>query len=271
MKTKTEYAFFFAAGLMTGIIIEAYIFGANRRPSQVVSQTTSQPVASPAVQQPLVAADPASDLDESGTPELSIEDTTFDFGDRYTGEIVEHTFKLTNIGDANLHISQVLTSCGCTSSELSSNDVAPGESVDLNLKLDLHMQRGVQNRTIFVRSNDPKTSDLQLTLKGNALSHVELDPPYVVFGNPKDSQPQTATVSVIADDSIDSLSIKQTETSGKNLNAEVQTLEPGKKFAVKINVSSDESSRDFQGWVRLVTDQTGEYKSIAIPVSVTTQ
>ena len=47
-------------------------------------------------------------------PKLVLQQTEFDFGDIKQGDVVSHTFVLSNSGGDLLKISNVQASCGCT-------------------------------------------------------------------------------------------------------------------------------------------------------------
>ena len=66
--------------------------------------------------------------------QLSLEEELFDFGSVIDGAIVEHTFLLTNAGDASLTIWHVSHTCGCTTYHLPKWELAPGKSVDITVR-----------------------------------------------------------------------------------------------------------------------------------------
>jgi rhodanese-related sulfurtransferase len=72
-----------------------------------------------------------------------------------SNSLVSHTFVLTNAGDETLTITDVFTSCGCTTAALAKRDLAPQESVDLTATVNTAGFRGTVTRTVSVTSNDP--------------------------------------------------------------------------------------------------------------------
>jgi len=63
----------------------------------------------------------------SATPDvLSMKETAFNFGTIPQGKPVYHFFEVTNAGKTPMVISNVQTSCGCTTPEWSKEPVAPG-------------------------------------------------------------------------------------------------------------------------------------------------
>jgi rhodanese-related sulfurtransferase len=72
-----------------------------------------------------------------------------------SNSLVSHTFVLTNVGDETLTITDVVTSCGCTTTALAKRELAPEESVDLPATVNTTGFRGTVTRTVSVTSNDP--------------------------------------------------------------------------------------------------------------------
>ena len=100
-------------------------------------------------------------------PQITANESVYQFGTVLEGVVVTHTFVLTNNGDEALAITSVHTSCGCTTTDLAKKNLAPGESVNLDAILDTV---GFGGRTItkmiYVESNDPANPKLVLQLKG---------------------------------------------------------------------------------------------------------
>jgi len=100
-------------------------------------------------------------------PQITANESVYQFGTVLEGVVVTHTFVLTNSGDEALAITSVHTSCGCTTTDLAKKNLAPGESVNLDAILDTV---GFGGRTItkmiYVESNDPAEPKFVLQLKG---------------------------------------------------------------------------------------------------------
>ncbi len=93
-----------------------------------------------------------------------------------SGSIVSHTFRLTNTGDESLSITNVQTSCGCTTTALAKSSLLPGEAVDLDAKVNTTGFVGTVERTLTVQSNDPATPNLVLRLAMTIVNDVEVTP-----------------------------------------------------------------------------------------------
>lgn len=64
---------------------------------------------------------------------LSVKETAFNFGTIPQGKPVYHFFEVTNTGKDPMVISNVQTSCGCTTPEWSKDPIAPGASAKIRV------------------------------------------------------------------------------------------------------------------------------------------
>ncbi len=101
-------------------------------------------------------------------PMISVDESEVDFGIVAEGTFVTHRFMLTNIGDATLEVSDVSTTCGCSTATLSTQTLQPGESVELEAILDTFGEGGrTVMKMFYVISNDPANARLTLWLGGS--------------------------------------------------------------------------------------------------------
>ncbi len=91
--------------------------------------------------------------DTIGTPVITFANVTHDFGTIDEGEKVACVFKFSNTGDADLVLTSVLTSCGCTVSKFSKKPIPPGGSGTIEITYDSTDRNGMQTKTITVQSN----------------------------------------------------------------------------------------------------------------------
>jgi hypothetical protein len=90
-------------------------------------------------------------------PRLDIPIVAHDFGRVYARWDVTHVFAVQNTGDADLVISNLVTSCGCTVATLSSSVIPPGQRADLTVTFDadFHETSGEVTRLVWFATNDP--------------------------------------------------------------------------------------------------------------------
>lgn len=101
-----------------------------------------------------------------GKIELSA--TEFDFGTIPNTEPVSQVFQVHNVGGEKLEITSVSTSCGCTTAEIGSRSLSPGEVTNLAVTYDPQAHDGATGefmRVVYIRSNDPKTPEANLMIR----------------------------------------------------------------------------------------------------------
>ena len=129
-------------------------------------------------------------------PKIQVLQPVYDFGSVLSGPPVEHTFKVKNTGGGELVIDHVQTSCGCTAAEPSKNRLKPGEEAEIAVSFDTRFQKGRAERTITVFSNDPRTPDLAMTMKGELRVDVDANPSEVYFSKVRLGTEETRQVTV---------------------------------------------------------------------------
>lgn len=116
---------------------------------------------------PDIVSNPASAEGEAGTPTapaFTFDEMQFDFGTINSGEKVTHVFSFTNSGTADLIISQVKASCGCTTPSYPENPIAPGERGEIQVVFNSEGIAGQIDKDVTVLANTtPTTRVLRLT------------------------------------------------------------------------------------------------------------
>ncbi len=178
------------------------------------------------------AAGPGFSQDEPA-PKLVCDDPVYEFGEVDNTKKVEHDFIIRNDGDANLNISNVKATCGCTVANISTKLVAPGESSTISAVLNLGGKDGAMNKRITVHSNDPVSKQTILSLKGKAISRVSYTPrslmtPSLVYG-------EVATnIITITSHEETPLEVTIENIGSKHLDAEVLASENEKEVKVRV-------------------------------------
>lgn len=102
--------------------------------------------------------------------DIQFGETSYDFGEIKSGDVVSHTFVVTNKGKSNLILRKVRASCGCTATQPDKEIIAPGETANIKATFNSRGRTGRQNKSITVYSNDPKKSTMLLRLSSTVLS-----------------------------------------------------------------------------------------------------
>lgn len=100
-------------------------------------------------------------------PKIAVDADSHEFGDINEGDIVKHDYIIYNRGGALLKIDNVRASCGCTAIQSYKKELEPGDSTSITVQFDSQSRRGMQNKHVYVYSNDPKKRELRLSFTAN--------------------------------------------------------------------------------------------------------
>lgn len=117
-----------------------------------------------------------------GAPKISTSDSTYNFGSVSEGSKVEHTFLIKNTGNADLHIKQIITSCGCTVADVAKKILKPGESTNLKVVFRTSGFSGDLSKMVHVYSNSLGSSEKVFVIKGNVITGVKVIPSRLSYG-----------------------------------------------------------------------------------------
>ncbi len=98
---------------------------------------------------------------------IKFDNTTHDYGTlKEEAGKVETKFEFTNTGDKALKIVTVRPSCGCTASDWSRGEIAPGEKGYVTAVYTTKGRPGAFNKAITVTTNDPDNPNTIIFIKG---------------------------------------------------------------------------------------------------------
>jgi hypothetical protein len=202
-----------------------------------------------------------------GAPRIACDEPTWDFGTVGDVPFVDHTFVLRNDGDADLTITRVRPSCGCTTTGLSTETIHPGETAELATRFGLKGRRGAQHKSIAIESNDPVSPNFRLELKATIERVVDFRPERI-FLQVSDATPAATgsvrvTFSTPEPHAISEVSV----TPADILAVESTDVQPGQMFdiAVRTIADIDLSQPHRTGQVTMATDHP-DFPTLTIPV-----
>ena len=100
---------------------------------------------------------------EGPLPEFKFEEDFHDFGTINEGDVVKHTFKFTNTGEAPLIIQSAQGSCGCTVPTWPKEPIAVGETGEITAEFNSKGKPNIQNKTVTITANTwPKQTRLRI-------------------------------------------------------------------------------------------------------------
>jgi hypothetical protein len=108
---------------------------------------------------------PTSKSDLEIVPQLFLALKVIDLGEISSNTVRRQTVVLTNLGKQDLEIREIQENCSCLVLEYPKNVLLPGEKMELNLVFDPIGRKGIDQRNIYIFSNDPVNPVQLLVLK----------------------------------------------------------------------------------------------------------
>lgn len=105
---------------------------------------------------------------QESAPQIEFDSTTIDYGTIENGSDGERIFSFKNTGNADLLITNVQSSCGCTIPKKPEGPIAPGETSEIIVRYDTK-RVGPFRKTITVTTNQQNNPIIALKLKGTVL------------------------------------------------------------------------------------------------------
>ncbi len=174
-------------------------------------------------------------------PSIFFENPNYDFGTTYKGNKVEHVYKFENRGKETLEIKKVKPSCGCTATVLSNKTILPGETGEIKTTFNTVSYNGRVRKTIAVLSNDPDTPSYKLSIGGEVIEEISVNPKNINFRSFRSDDQSVKTV-------------KASITSQSGPDFKILKVTSSKPF-VKVSVTEDQ-----KGEYTLVATLKGHHK-----------
>ena len=189
-------------------------------------------------------------------PKLKFDRTVFDFGNTSRVESVSGTFTFTNVGEGILKIERPQPSCGCTIADLKPDTLKAGESGALTFTLNLGRTRAHLEKHITVKSNDPQTPEVMLTVKADYTPLYDVNPMALSLNIPLDVK-ETNQVATITRTDGKPLGKLRFDASKPWITAKV---EPGAKAEdstarIRVDIQRDGTPRRFNEYVQVYTPE----------------
>lgn len=140
-------------------------------------------------------------------------------------------FSFKNAGNYAVTIQDVKTSCGCTTATLTKKTYAPGESGQINVEYNIGTNTGLQQKQVYVTTDERTDAITQLTMRIFLPQMVTLTPPSVSWELNGDKTPKKITIDVLDGHEVNILDVR---SSNDQIFAQIHTVIPHKKYLLTV-------------------------------------
>jgi hypothetical protein len=167
-------------------------------------------------------------------------------------------FKFQNIGQSEIKITSVSTSCDCTTAALQKNIVPPGEKGEIEATFNVGGRFGLTQNTILaesilVESTDPESPMTSLTLRVHIPAVAQVSPNVLQWALGTAPSPQVINIRILNDLPIHAVSAT---SSNPRILARVEQAVPSKEY--RVIVEPKETSEPVTAVLRIKTDYPAE-------------
>ena len=176
------------------------------------------------------AAKPAAPAASAAAPKLVLVEEKKDAGTVPKGEVIHATFVLKNEGKADLHVTDVKPSCGCTAPEYDKT-IKPGAEGKVVLNVDTKTFQGPISKSALILTDDPEKPQVTVFVMANVKPFVETLP--VGFFRLQALTGETATSDLILASDEPDFKPTKVETPNSYLKAALAPAAEAEKVAGK--------------------------------------
>lgn len=201
----------------------------------------------------------------SEKPIIVFEEQNYDFGKIYIGDIVKHGFKFKNCGSGELIIKNVKSSCGCTAALVSKSNLLKDEEGEVQIKFNPGRYVGKVTKSVTVNSNDLQNSSYKLTITGEVIEEVSVNPKHINFGIIRKGDSCTRTIEVKAIPELKT-EIKKVESPNPYIATTQIKSNVNSSYKYQVTISKYDYIGKFSGMVFVYTS-SNKQERIDIPFS----
>jgi hypothetical protein len=181
-------------------------------------------------------------------PQITFENTVYDFGEIATGQNYKGQFNFTNTGNGVLKIIEVKKCCGAVVT-LDKEELSPGQSATLKFEYNSGRRAGLVSKTMHVISNDETNPEVALTIKAKVVIKVDYQPQIIdLVPNKENTVCPKITIR-----SLDKqpFSIKSFQSSNGIITADIDSSVKATKFVIEPMVNLEKLQKRSTGVVTI--------------------
>lgn len=178
--------------------------------------------------------------------ELSWDARQFDFHPSVTDQKADAEFAFTNIGQSDVTLVEVKTSCGCTTAALDKKTYGPGEKGTIKATFTFGDRVGLQQKQVMVRTDSPEDPLVQLTMRAFIPELLKWAPKVVRWELNGKPIPQAVQVTTGTEQPMHILGVR---TSDDRVFAKLKSIEPGRKYEIAVTPMVTTAPMRAQVWI----------------------
>ena len=185
-------------------------------------------------------------------PRLKLSQDSWNFGTARHLEHLETTVQLSNIGNAELQISNVSSSCGCTAAQPEKRRLLPGESTPLKITFNTRGKQGSTTANVTIESNDKSEPKKIFRVEGEVKRVIQVEPEFAVFRLLSPDEQMSTRVHVV-NTTPQPMQLKLQEYASGKFTAELKEIRSGQEYDIVITTKPPITQRRMADMLRVTT------------------
>jgi hypothetical protein len=169
-------------------------------------------------------------------PRIEFSGLFFDFGRVAAGREVSHDFIFTNTGDQLLEISDVQSSCGCTTATNWAKQIEPGKSGVIPVLFNSGGMAGPLTKNLWVVCNDTNQSPVTLRFSAMVWKLIDAIPTVAAFTFGPDFQTNQMRTIHLVSNLDEPVTLSSPVCTNREFEAELNTVLEGKEYVLTVTV-----------------------------------
>ncbi len=184
---------------------------------------------------------------------LKFSEMVFDFGKVRSTDMLRHDFIVTNTGTAELEISDVSPTCGCTVAGSWDHRIAPGKSGKIPIQFNPGDFNGPVVKTVTVTCNDPSQTKHTLEIRATIWRPLEVQPPSLYFAPVEDEAISDTKVAHITSNLDEPLVLEMPQGSNPDFKLELKPTRAGREFDLHVTYAGPVTNTTPQNLITIKT------------------
>lgn len=192
-----------------------------------------------------------------GKPAIRFSSTSFDFGKVKPTDPQKHVFIVTNVGTAELEITEVKPGCGCTTAGDWDKKIAPGKTGSIPIGFNPASFSGTVGKSVMISCNDPAAPSHILSISATIWRPLDVVPQYTHFLPVEGETNAEVRVVRITNNTEENIKVEAPESTNPQFKAALQEVKPGKEWELTVTYAGPVSNAAPNGMINLKTTAAG--------------
>ncbi|MFM1769275.1 MAG: hypothetical protein RJA22_1804 [Verrucomicrobiota bacterium] len=193
----------------------------------------------------------------AGKPSIRFSETSFDFGKVKPTDPQKHVFIITNVGTAELEITEVKPGCGCTTAGEWDKKIAPGKTGVIPIGFNPASFSGTVGKSVSITCNDPAAPTHILSIQATIWRPLDIVPQYTHFLPVEGETNAEVRVVRITNNTEDNIQVEAPESTNPQFKPSLKEVRPGKEWELTVTYAGPISNTPPNGMINLKSTAAG--------------